>query len=65
MSTRFGMADGRCFTENVSSRLYNDNLIKNMNITTPLEYRRNLQEFSQLEMPTCKLFEYDGTKDKE
>lgn len=64
MSTRFGMADGRCFTDNVSSRLANDILIEKMNVKTPLEYRRTLQDYSQIEGNSCKLFEYDG-KDKE
>ena len=38
MSTRFGMADGR-LTNNMSGRLYMDQILKNNNLQTPQDFK--------------------------
>lgn len=45
MSTRFGMADGRCFTDNTSSRLLNDLLAQKngIDVRDSYTYRMALQ----------------------
>lgn len=53
MSERFGMADGRCFTNYESSRILNDKIMNNNNI--PLAdgyaYRQFIQKNSELPTP--------------
>jgi len=46
MSTRFGMADGRCFTTNTSSRLLNDVLAQKngIDVRDSYAYRMALQQ---------------------
>ena len=45
MSQRMGQADGRCFTINTSSQLFNDYLMKrnNINYADNYSYRKLLQ----------------------
>lgn len=60
MSTRFGMADGRCLTTNVSTRLFNDELITKANIETSdnRAYRAHLQSMEEIPLPFCSLVKY-------
>lgn len=44
MSSRIGMADGRCFTTNVPSTILNDSIANQLNVKTGHEYRKFLQD---------------------
>ena len=48
MSTRLGMADGRCSTINISSRLFNESIIDSLGIQVfdNYSYRMKLQSSS-------------------
>ena len=64
MAQRLGMADGRCATVNVSTRLFNDQLFKKGNIDTfdNFGYRKFLQSSSPEDIipdPDCLLYSYN------
>lgn len=64
MSTRLGMADGRCATINISSRLFNEDIIQNtfsVPISDSYAYRMKLQSSNPEDIipnATCSLFSY-------
>lgn len=63
MAQRLGMADGRCATINVSTRLFNDEIFKKGNIDTfdNFGYRKFLQSSSPDDVipgPACSLYSY-------
>lgn len=60
MSQRLGMADGRCATINVSSRIFNDELFKKAGDNS-FSHRMYLQRSAPQDVippSTCSLFEY-------
>lgn len=64
MAQRLGMADGRCATINISTRIFNDELFKKGDINTfdNFSYRKFLQSQTPEDVipgPTCSLFSYD------
>mgnify|MGYP006298050101 CR=1 FL=1 len=63
MSTRLGMADGRCTTINISSRLFNESVIDSLGIQVfdNYNYRMKLQSSNPEDVipaATCSLFSY-------
>ena len=62
MSQRLGMADGRCATINVSSRIFNDELFKQSGTeSSSFSHRMFLQRSSPEDVipnATCALFTY-------
>lgn len=53
MSTRFGMADGRCLTVNESNQLMQENIAKSMGVN-PLDsglFRERLQKIESISIP--------------
>lgn len=63
MSSRLGMADGRCATINNSSRLFNEYIIDSLGIQVfdNYNYRMKLQSSNPEDVipaPTCSLFSY-------
>lgn len=63
MSTRLGMADGRCTTIFESGRLFNDSIYTQAGIQTNdnLAYRRYIQNSAPEDVipaPSCSLYSY-------
>lgn len=66
MSQRLGMADGRCTTINVSSRIFNDEIFKRSGGESSFSHRMFLQKSSPEDVipaPKCSLFSYDKDYD--
>lgn len=61
MSSRMGMADGRCFTVQTSSRIFNEELAysQGMDVRDNLKYR----QFLQTESDACTGFVYKSAGD--
>lgn len=53
MSERFGMADGRCFTNYVSSRILNDSIMvkEKIPIADNFKYRKYISETNVIPAP--------------
>lgn len=62
MSQRLGMADGRCASIYVSSRIFNDKLFEKAGGDNSFSHRMYLQRSAPddvIPQPTCSLFSYD------
>jgi hypothetical protein len=61
MSQRLGMADGRCTTVNISSRIFNDEIFKKSGGESSFSHRMFLQKSSPVDVipeANCSLFSY-------